>query len=53
MLANQKYSAIHLVSLKIEVEISVPHYARCYFVQEIVVLGCLNDISVTYIKKST
>ena len=52
MLAKQNYSKIHLVTLKIEQEISFPHYARCYFVWGIVFLGCLINISMTYIKKN-
>ena len=49
--SKQNYTKIPLVTLKTEVEISLPHYARLYFMQYIVVLVCLNDISMTYDKK--
>ena len=32
ILAKHKYSKIYLGTLKKELEISLPHYARCYFV---------------------
>ena len=51
MFGKQNYTKILLVTLKPEVEISLPHYARLYFMQYIVVLVCLNDISMTYDKK--
>ena len=53
MLPKQKYSKIPLVTLKIEVKISLPHYARNFFMLEIIVLGCMNDISMIYIKNNS
>ena len=49
MFAKLKYSLKHIITLKKEQEISLPHYARRYFMEQIVVVGCLNDISFTYI----
>ena len=54
MLPKQKYSKIPLVvTLKIEVKISLPHYARHFFMRGIKVLGCMNGISRIYIKNNS
>ena len=53
MLPKQKYSKIPLVTLKIEVKISLPHYARHFFMRGIKVLGCMNGISMIYIKNNS
>ena len=51
MLPKQKYSKIPLVTLKIEVKISLPHYARIFFMQRIIHLGSMNDISKSFFLK--
>ena len=46
---KQKCIIYCLITLKIQVKIDLPHYARFYFGLEIVVIRCLSDISMIYL----